>query len=439
MTKSDSLAETNLFKPIKLGNVELSHRVVHAPTSRSRNHPSKYIITDIMLEYYKLRSRNPGTLIITESIMVSPETGLLPYKAGVWDYFQIRALRKLTDVIHDQGSFVSVQLVGAGRTANIEKMERCEIPYIAPSAIYHTETHRETAEKLGWHLAELTIDEIHEIQDHFVHAAVNCITRAGADFVELHGTSGFLIEQFLSPLSNQRVDEYGGSVENRCRFLLEILDKCIAHPDIGAKKTAIRISPWSTHNGMVYPGVVDYMAPDQFPPLEFCQYIMKQLELRKQNGSEIAYLSITEPRVTGSSDADPTGKSNDPLLQYWSGKIVRSGGYATNYKGDPFAIKSNAENLRVVDGRVMHYEALLHDVADDRTLIGFSRPFCSNPDLVSRLEHGYKLDMYDREFFYTHCVKGYLDVGDYSNDYESNELTLSEEELSREGIALDVL
>ncbi|EGW34570.1 uncharacterized protein SPAPADRAFT_135055 [Spathaspora passalidarum NRRL Y-27907] len=437
MTKSDSLAESNLFKPIKVGALQLQHRVVHAPTSRSRTDPEKYVLTDIMLDYYHQRSRTPGTLVVTESMMVSPQAGILPFKAGLWNDGQLQALKKLSDVIHKNGSFVSAQIIGAGRVSKIELLKEHGIPYTAPSAIYHTETHKETAKKLGWELRELTVEEIHQIQDDFVAAAANCITKADVDLVELHGTSGLLIEQFLSPLSNKRTDEYGGSVENRCRFLLEILDKCIAHPDIGASKMGVRVTAWSTHNGMVYPGVKDYLDEKQFPPAEFCRYVFQELEKRKNQGNEIAYLSITEPRVSGSSDADPTGKSNDPLLQHWSGIVVRSGGYATNYKGDPFAIKSNAQNLRVKDGVIMHYETLLHDVnSDDRTLIGFSRPFTSNPDLISRLEHGYKLDHYNREFFYTHTIEGYLDYGDYNNDHGPNSVSLSPEELSREGTPL---
>ena len=187
---------------------------------------------------------------------------------------------------------------------------------------------------------------------------------------------------------------------------------------------------------MVYPGY-DNEFTDDFPPLEFCKFIMREIEQRKSEGNEIAYISITEARVSGSGDADPTGKTNDVLLPYWSGVLIRTGGYATNYKGDPFAIKSNAMNLRISNGTVQHYEHLLKDVdADDRTLIGFSRPFTSNPDLVHRLEKGLKLNPYDRTYFYSHQVQGYLTYGEYGNDEEIEYIEMSQEESSREGSVL---
>lgn len=194
-----------------------------------------------------------------------------------------------------------------------------------------------------------------------------------------------MIEQFLSPLSNKRTDEYGGNVANRARFLLEIVDKFINHSEIGSAKTALRIAPWYSINGMTYP---DENPVENGMAYQFSEYILQQLELRKNQGNELAYVSIVEPRVSGNGDVELFGnKSNNELIKNWSGKLVRTGGYATNFDvTNPLAIKSN-NIIKDDNGEIMHYSSLIQDVNnDDRTLIGFSRAFTSNPDLIDRLK-----------------------------------------------------
>ncbi|CAK9436506.1 uncharacterized protein LODBEIA_P10640 [Lodderomyces beijingensis] len=416
------MQESNLFKPITIGEVTLSHRVVHAPTSRSRSTgDGSHIPTDLMLQYYDSRSKHAGTLIIFESCLVSPDGGLVPYKSGVWNQEQCRALKVITDQIHANGSFVSCQIFAPGRVANIKEMKEKGLLYSAPSVIFHAQSHKVESEKLQYPLCELSIDQIARIEDDFVQAAANCLDLAGFDFIELHGSSGFLIEQFLSPISNTRNDQYGGSLENRCRFLFEIIDKLIRK--LGSlSKVGIRLSAWSEHFGMIYPkGVYDV-----HPPLLFCQYVLDHLEKLKRQGYEIGYVSLTEPRVSGNNDQDPKDNSNQSLVDRWSGKLIRAGGYASNYKSNTATATANANTC------------LQQDVnADDRTLIAFSRPFTSNPDLITRLKNDLKLDNYQREFFYSHSLQGYLTFGDYVDDTEgSNSLPYSEDELQREGTPL---
>ncbi|KAG5416883.1 hypothetical protein I9W82_005613 [Candida metapsilosis] len=433
------LKYTNLFKPIVIGNnVQLSHRVVHLPTSRSRStDDGENFPTDLMLEYYDSRSKVKGSLIIFESTLISPRSGLMPYKSGVWSFEQCKSLTLITDEIHANGSFVSCQIFAPGRTSNIHLLKKRGLPFLAPSPIYHSPDQAKTASHLNYPLQELTIEQIHDIQQDFVTAAVNSLTVARFDFVELHGTSGFLIEQFLSPISNVRTDEYGGSIENRCRFLKEIIEMFIKHPKIGSSKIGLRLSAWSTHSGMVYPAE-EYPMDDTFPPYLYCLHMMSFLENLKQSGEEIAYVSLQEPRVSGSLDQNPSGRTNASLLSVWSGIVVRAGGYATNYKGDPSCIKSNNPNLEVVDGQIKHYSSLINDVdADDRTLIGFSRPFTSNPDLIERLRSDKKLDLYERGYFYTHQLEGYLSFGDFVDDeLYSNTMKLPKEEMHRYGKSL---
>ncbi|KAI5970572.1 hypothetical protein CANMA_000358 [Candida margitis] len=433
------LRDTNLFKPIVIGNnVQLNHRIVHLPTSRSRStDDGENFPTDLMVQYYDSRSKAEGSLIIFESSLVSPRSGLMPYKSGVWSTDQCKALKQITDAIHANGSFVSCQVFAPGRTSNISLLKRKNLPFLAPSSIYHSEDSEKAARDLKHSLQELTIDQIYAIQQDFVTAAANCLTVAGFDFVELHGTSGFLVEQFLSPVSNTRSDEYGGTVENRCRFLKEIIDMLIAHPSIGSNKIGIRLSAWSTHFGMKYPAD-EYSMDETFPPLVYCEHLLSFLEDHKQTGNELAYVSIIEPRVSGSLDQNPLGRTNSSLLSKWSGIVVRAGGYATNYKGDPSCIASNNSNLKVRHGQIHHYSSLINDVSlDDRTLIGFSRPFTSNPDLVERLRNDKKLDLYHREYFYTHQLEGYLTFGEYVDDeLYSNTLKLPYKELQRRAESL---
>lgn len=426
MTAAYSLAHTKLFTSLRVGNCLLKHRVVHAPTSRCRSSPT-FVATDLMLEYYSLRSVYPGTLVIFESTLVSELSGLSPYKPGVFTCQQRAALGKIVEEIHRNRSFVLVQLVAPGRVADVNLMKKHDLPLLAPSLIYVSDSQRKKVASAGLELVELTQSQIHQIQDQFVEAAVGTIEECGADFVEIHGTSGFLVEQFLSPLSNQRTDKYGGSIENRARFLMELVERFTTHPQIGALKTGVRIAPWSTHNGMVYP---KYQDISEHPALQMCQYLLKQLQLRNEQGNELAYVSIVEPRVSGNADVpewESSSESNDSLLPLYDGPLIRSGAYATYYKDSGNGLKSNV--VREVDGTTMHYEQLIKDIeADDRTLIGLSRPFTSNPDLVERLEKGLELSVYERQYFYTHAKRGYLSFGKYDED-----LALPDEELDKVG------
>lgn len=416
-----SLAHTRLFLPIKIGNCLLNHRVVHAPTSRCRS-TTDFVATDIMLDYYRLRAAYPGTLVIFESTLVLPFSGLSPRKPGAFNGKQRAALGKIFKAIHDSGSFVSVQLVAPGRVADVKLMKQHALQLTAPSAIYVSDAQKRKTGAAGLQLTELTLAQIRQIQNEYVDAAVG-IVESGADFVELHGTSGFLVEQFLSPLSNHRSDHYGGSIEGRARFLLELVDRFAAHPQIGAAKTGVRLAPWSTHNGMVYP---EFASISDHPALQMTEFLFQEFQKRKSAGNALAYVSIVEPRVSGNADVDNwelAPELNESVLPLFDGPLIRSGAYATKY----------ARNVEQSEpDETVHYAQLLKDVdADDRTLIGLSRPFTSNPDLVERLEKGLDLCKYERPYFYTHTKRGYLTYGKYDE-----ELVFDDDELDKVGVAL---
>lgn len=424
------LTDTNLFKPISIGGKQLQHRVVHAPTSRSRSVEGFYP-SDLMFDYYKTRSdAAPGSLFVFESTLVGRRGGLTPFKSGVWTDEQCASLKRITDAIHKGDNLVAVQVFSPGRTANLDLMAKHQMKLTAPSKVYMNEQHEARCTEMGIELNEYTQDEIIELQQDFLQGIKNALFKAKFDFVELHCTSGLLIEQFLSPVTNHRTDKYGGTVANRARFFLELIDLIIADAEIDIGKIAIRASPWSIHNHMALDQ--DYVYEDH-PNLHLWKYVIQELEDRKSQGHQLAYISVIEPRVTGSAAAelDEVSKTytNEELISIWSGSLIRAGGYATNYKQDLEALaKSNNIVVDKETNMVLHYSNLINDVnKDDRTLIAFSRPFTSNPDFVNRLKMGWKLDNYNRKFFYTHGLKGYLNFAAYTHDAISNELDLGEE------------
>lgn len=432
------LTDTNLFKPITVGGKQLKHRVVHAPTSRSRS-VDGFFPSDLMLEYYKTRSdATSGSLFVFESTLVGTKGGLTPFKSGLWTNEQCSSLKKITDAIHKGNNSVAVQVFSPGRTANLDLIAKHQLKLAAPSKVYMTEQHEARCAEMGIEMNEYTQDEILELQQEFLQGIKNALFKANFDLVELHCTSGFLIEQFLSPVTNRRTDRYGGSVENRARFLLELIDLIIADGEIDIGQIAIRASPWSTHNHMELDKQYVY---EDHPNVQLWKYVIQVLEDRKSEGHQLAYISVIEPRVTGSGDAaldEVSGTyTNEELISIWSGTLMRAGGYATNYKQDLEALTKSNNIVVDKENTVIHYSNLIRDVnKDDRTLIAFARPFTSNPDFVERLKQGWKLDNYNRKYFYTHGLQGYLNFDKYAHDAVSNELDLGED-LNRLGKKLE--
>ncbi|KAJ7793870.1 hypothetical protein B0H14DRAFT_3093905 [Mycena olivaceomarginata] len=252
-----------LFTSIQVGPIALQHRVVLAPLTR-----------------YKANAEH------------------VPY------------LPLVTDAVHAKGSFFFMQLRAFGRAANQEQLqaENPAFPYVSASDV-----------QLSGHSGPpraLTVPEIKEYVALYAQAAKNAIA-AGCDGVEIHGANGYLIDQFLQDVSNRRTDEYGGSVENRTRFALEVVDAIVAV--VGAERTAIRFSPWSPFQDM---GMTD--------PIPTFSYIISQLAAHHPT---LAYIHLVEPRISGNTtcDADKIEKheSNDMLCALWAPRpVVRAGGYS---------------------------------------------------------------------------------------------------------------
>ncbi|CCK70063.1 alkene reductase KNAG_0D03170 [Huiozyma naganishii CBS 8797] len=375
--------DTNLFKPIKVGSMELAHRVVMAPLTRWRAlHPSHVPNEKLVPLYYDQRSKAPGTLIITESAFTSLQAGGYDYAPGIWSEEQVAVWTKIFAKIHGNKSFVFVQLRNLGRQAVPTSMARDGLRYDSASDdLYIDEATKEAVLKAGLKQHGITKSEIKQYIAEYVHTAKNSI-KAGADGVEIHSANSYMLNQFLDPRSNHRTDEYGGSIENRSRFTLEVVDALI--DAVGAERVGIRFSPFGKYGGM--------SGSDDPQVYELYSYLLDQLESRAQFGNRLAYVHLMEPRVANISLEEGQGEdlehSNDFAYDHWKGPIIRSGNFAAS-------------------------PDITESVLDDRTLIAYGRYFISTPDLPHRLAEGLPLNKYNRTTFYKLGAVGYTDYPTY--------------------------
>ena len=403
-TKISPLKETDLFKPIKVGQHTLTNKVTFAPTTRNRA-LNDHTPSDLELEYYDKRSKFPGSLLITEATFVSEQGGLYANVPGIWNDKHVNAWKRITDKVHENGSFISCQFWFLGRVADPKLLKEHGLDLVSSSALYPNDDFKKKAETAGNPVRALTEQEIHDlIYDSYTKAAKNAMA-AGFDYIELHSAHGYLLDQFLQPATNERTDKYGGSVENRARFLLELIDQLITI--VGANKLAIRISPWAKFQGMK-------AEQDSTHPITTFSYVLHELQKRADNGNEFAYVSIVEPRVQGNVDVDKSEQKGDNTFveQIWKGIILKS----DNYTYD-----------------APHFDTLLNDISDNRTLVGFSRYYTSNPDLVKRLYEGWDLTPYDRDTFYTTNNWGY----NTWNNYNENDEIDKNSEVNRKAKAIE--
>jgi N-ethylmaleimide reductase len=368
------VVERKLFSPVWIGPLMLKHRVVMAPLTRSRSQQPGDVPGDLMLKYYSQRASDGG-LIISEATNISMAGRGWLGAPGLYSDQQVEGWRKITDAVHARGGHMFSQLWHTGRSSHIQ-LTSGAMPVSASvdQSYWEDESHVVSAPD-GWvrpspHRA-LDVEEIPGIVADY-KAAAERAKAAGFDGVELHAANGYLIDQFLQNGSNKRVDSYGGSVENRCRFALQVVDALASV--WGGDRVALRIGPRGTWNGM----------SDTDPDALF-DYLGAQL-----NRFNLAYLHIIEPRVKGNVVVaeGQAAVATQRLRQVFSGKIIAAGGFEPD----------SAEAI-VDDG-----------VAD---LVAFGRYFVSNPDLVRRIEFGLPLTPYDRSTFYTFDARGYVDYPVY--------------------------
>ncbi|KAH8194876.1 hypothetical protein TruAng_010956 [Truncatella angustata] len=341
-----------------------------APLTRLRA-TDDHIPVPLMAEYYSQRASVPGTLIISEGTYVSPSAcGGFANAPGIWSKAQVAAWRTITDEVHRKGCFIVCQIFAMGRAANAEVAEKEGIDIVGPSAI-----------PVGQGSAiprPMIIQEIKQTVQDFATAAKNAID-AGFDGVECHGANGYLIDQFIQDVSNQRDDEYGGSVENRSRLISDIMKAVV--DAVGPERVGLRLSPWSSFNGM--------KMKDPIP--QFADIINKASNLN------LAFLHLVESRISGSEDQEG-GESLEFAYKLWNGPLLVAGGFKA------------AEAQKLVD----------EQYPDKDMMVIFGRYFVSNPDLVYRIKKGLELSEYERKTFYTNSAAGYVDYR-FSAEYLASE------------------
>lgn len=381
------MVNKRLFSPLQLGTVQLEHRIVLPPLTRFRA-DKEHVPLNICADYYAQRASIPGGLLIAEGTLVSPRAAGLDHAPGIWSSKQIAAWKKVTDAVHAKGCFIFLQLWDLGRRACPESLDLEEGGPYAVSSASEIDISPVIPVPGGRHLPPakahaLTKEEIQLHFDDFATAAKNAI-EAGFDGVEVHGANGYIVDQFLQESCNKRTDEYGGTIEKRSRFCIE-LTRAVVDAVGDSKKVAVRLSPWSEFE--------DGKTESPLP-----QFLHVVSELKKL---DLAYLHLVESRLKGPDAGTAVyhrlTRRNDPLIETWGNQapIILAGGFTP----ETAVIATD-------------------DIYRDRDIcVAIGRYFISTPDLPYRVQHELQLTPYDRLTFYTAMSPhGYTDYA-YSTEY----------------------
>ncbi|MGQ0699400.1 MAG: alkene reductase [Panacagrimonas sp.] len=356
-----------LLTPIKLGALQLKHRVILAPLTRMRA-AADGSPTPLNATYYEQRASDGG-LLITEATQISPQGTGYPSTPGIFTEAHIEGWKPVTAAVHAKGGKIFNQMFHVGRISHSLYHDGA-LP-VAPSAI--------AAEGVAftpkWEMVPfetpraLETKELAGVVEQFRHAA-ECAKKAGFDGVEVHGANGYLLDQFLQDNANQRTDEYGGSFANRARLLLEVVDAVIKV--WGSDHVGVRLSPYGLLNGT-----------QDKDPIGLFTHVVTELAKRK-----LAYLHMVEPRATlaGYTDDDaPAHASSTKLFRdMFKGPVIVAGGF------------DQASGEAAIDSG-------LGDA------VAYGRIFISNPDLPQRFAKKASLNKYDRATFYGGAEAGYTD------------------------------
>lgn len=363
---------SSLFSPFTLSGLPLKNRVVMAPMTRARAEST--VPDELTVLYYQQRAG--AGLIITEGVPVSLQGRGYLFNPGLYTDEQVEGWKKVNDAVHAAGGAIFAQLWHVGRVSHTTLQPGGEAPVSASAKIaansntYAYDENRQPGPVQASKPRALSVPEIANIKADFVRAAERAV-QAGFDGVEIHGANGYLFEQFINPTVNDRTDDYGGSIENRIRLLLETIDAVAAQ--IGRDKVGVRISPF---------GRLFDMAP--FAD-EAETWVAVATELQKRN---IAYVHLSDQLTIG-AERMPEGFA-ESFRESYQGTLIAAGGFD----------RDSAET------------ALEAGALD---LIAFGRPFIANPDLVERMKNGWPIAMPDRETFYGNSgAKGYVDYPFYA-------------------------
>ena len=364
----------SLFSPLELGRYRLSHRVVMAPLTRMRAERDSFAPRPMNAEYYAQRT-TPGGLLIAEASPVAATGRGNPGTPGIYSNAQIAGWRAVVDAVHAKGGLIFLQLWHVGRVSHSSFQPGGVLP-VAPSAVpiagLTTMTASGKPEPYETPRA-LETREISGVIDSFRQGARHAL-EAGFDGVEIHGANGYLIEQFLQSHTNLRGDQYGGSVANRARFLLEITEAVVEV--WGADRVGVRLSPYGVANGS-----------GEGDPMPLYTHVIEAL-----NPLGLAYLHFIEPRSSGAGRAEVNHQNVPSAMALfrpiWNGVLITAGGFT-----------GETANAAIAEG---HADA-----------IAFGRIFISNPDLPRRLKEGLPLTPYNRATFYGGEEAGYTDYPAY--------------------------
>jgi N-ethylmaleimide reductase len=356
-------SEQKLFEAFQLGPFHFQNRIAMAPLTRKRA-TKDHVPVPIMAEYY--RQRATAGLIISEASNISHEGVGYTFTPGIWHENQIEAWKPVTEAVHEAGGHIFCQLWHCGRHSHSSMQPNGKLP-LAPSAIPdggRVGTFR------GYQPAEvpraMERADIERTVADYAHAAVNA-RKAGFDGVEIHAANGYLIHQFLMQSSNVREDEYGGSFENRSRFLFQVLEAVVSAWD--GDHTGIRLSPSYYKYGMSDPQTIELFGS----------------VISRLNNYKILYLHLTEPYF-------PIPEEFTPLL------VEVAPHFRNIFKGTLLSCGNHTRESAL--------QYMEEDIAD---MIVFGKAFISNPGLVNKLRDGIPLTPWDVSTFYAGGEKGYID------------------------------
>lgn len=359
-----------LFSPYDLRELHLPHRIVMCPMTRCRSAQPGNIPTTLMATYYGQRAS--AALIITEATQISPKGQGYSFTPGIHTDDQEKGWRQITETVHQKGGHIFLQLWHVGRLSHASFHE--DRQPIAPSAI-EPNARVWIADALGvGHMLDcsppraMTQDDINIVIDQF-RAGARRAMRAGFDGVEIHGANGYLIDQFLRTTSNKRTDQYGGSIENRIRFPLEVVEAVC--DEVGASRTGIRLSPHIRQRGMDCPEIIEAT-------------LSLVTRLNKLNP---AYIHLVEADWDDAPFLQEQFRRD--LRTSFNGTLIAAGGYTLE------KATSMIQN-KLID------------------LAAFGRPFIANPDLPLRLEKGWPLASFDPKKLYGGGEAGYTDYPFYN-------------------------
>lgn len=369
------MAHETLLEPITLGDLTLPNRVIMAPLTRARTPDS--VPGELQQAYYGQRAS--AGLIISEATNISPTARGYVYTPGIWTDAQEAGWKKVVDAVHAKGGRIALQLWHVGRVSHEMVQPDGQQP-VAPSALKGEGANAFVEFEdgsAGQHPAStpraLETDEIPGIVEDYRQATQRA-KNAGFDMVEVHAANAYLLNQFLATGTNQRTDRYGGSIENRARFPLEVVDAVIEV--VGAGRVGIRLTPF-----------IEIFGLTDDEPEKMALYLADELSKRG-----IAYIHLNEPNWAGGDNTFPDG-FRERMRERFNGRLIYCGHYDAD-KGEALLESGNGE------------------------LVAFGRPYIANPDLVERFRVGAPLNEPDQATFYGGDATGYTDYPFLDNGHD---------------------